>query len=100
MYLKDDAKTAKVAEVAERLKAIDYELIGITCGTGCPLTLKAADQLARMQRSIRTLRHLIELEGGIDLDGLTPRARPGGWSATLGKPRAPAGGGKRSICGK
>ena len=98
MYLKQKADQASARDIAARMKVIDYELMAIASGPGCALTLKAADQVARLQRSLRALRFQIEIEAGIDLDGLRPA--PGGRSPTLVPFRGPARGGKRKICGK
>lgn len=64
MYLKHKATDDQARQITARIKAIDYELMAIASGPDCPLTLKTADKLARMQRSLRELRHLIEIEAG------------------------------------
>jgi hypothetical protein len=65
MLLKQKADTEQAEKVSARIKALDYELMGICCDPKNGLTLRAIDRLARMHRQLRHLRHQIELEAGI-----------------------------------
>lgn len=64
-FLRKQAAQKQAAEVSARIKALDYELISICCEPENCLTLRAVDQLAKMQRRLRSLRHEIEVEAGI-----------------------------------
>ncbi|MBL3611032.1 hypothetical protein [Rhodovulum sulfidophilum] len=64
-FLRAKAKPATSAEVIADLIEIE-RLIRIVCTReGNPLTLRAADELAKTHRRIRNLRYRIESEAGL-----------------------------------
>lgn len=58
------AEADQVEAVLGRLVQLDRDLMSICCADSNPLTLKSVDELARLHRKLRRLRHLIEIEAG------------------------------------
>ncbi|MGP9806463.1 hypothetical protein [Paracoccus sp. NSM] len=62
--LRKRATEAGAAVLIERLQRLDRDLIAACAAPNNPLTVAAQDELARLHRRLRCLRHLIELEAG------------------------------------
>lgn len=56
------ASTAEAVALVARMQRLDRDLIAACCAANNPLTLKAQDELARLHRRMRCLRHQIEIE--------------------------------------
>lgn len=73
---RDSTSDEEARATAERIKTLDYELMGIVTGDPLapnPLTPRASAALVRMQRQLRALRIDMEVERGFDTSPRTLR---------------------------
>lgn len=73
---RDSTSDDQARATAERIKALDYALMGIVIGDPLvpnPLTPPASAALVRMQRELRRLRIRMEVERRFDTSPRRPR---------------------------